>query len=112
MYDEKLIEFTRKLNTLTERKLLLEESINNQKDVGRRMSELRETLENEDILDEFDRLVFESIIDRVLVGGYDEDGKPDPYKLTFVLKGKQTGVIPDAKAHFKEQNAGKDKKVS
>ena len=81
VYDEKLLEFTRKLHTLNEKKLFLEDSIKNQKDVSRRMSELRETLENEEILDEFDRVVFESIIDRVLVGGYDEDGTPDPYKL-------------------------------
>lgn len=113
VYDEKLLEFTRKLHTLNEKKLFLENSIKNQKDISRRMSELRETLENEEILDEFDRVVFESIIDRVLVGGYDEDGTPDPYKLTFVLKGKQTGIVPDAKAHFKEQkNSKKGKKVS
>nr|WP_294484707.1 recombinase family protein [uncultured Anaerosporobacter sp.] len=113
VYDEKLIEFTRKLHTLNEKKLLLEEIIKNQKDVSRRMSELRETLENEEILDEFDRVVFESIVDKVLVGGYDEDATPDPYKLTFVLKGKQTGVVPDAKAHFKEQkDSKKGKKVS
>lgn len=113
VYDEKLLEFTRKLHTLNEKKLFLEDSIKNQKDVSRRMSELRETLENEEILDEFDRVVFESIIDRVFVGGYDEDGTPDPYKLTFVLMGKQTGIVPDAKTHFKEQkNSKKGKKVS
>lgn len=113
VYDEKLIEFARKLHTLNEKKLLLEDSINKQKDVGKRMSELRETLKNEEILDEFDRVLFESIIDRVLVGGYDEEGIPDPYKLTFVLKGNQLGVIPNAKAYFKEKNkSGKDKRVS
>ena len=74
VYDDKMIEFNRKLHTLAGKKQLLNESINKQKDVEKRMAELRQTLEHEEILDEFDRVVFESIIDRVLVGGYNEDG--------------------------------------
>ena len=101
-----------KLDTLVGKKQLLNESINKQKDVEKRMAELRQTLENEEILDEFDRVVFESIIDRILVGGYNEDGSPDPYKLTFVLKGNQSGVVPNAKAQFKVKNSEKGKMVS
>lgn len=112
-YDEKLNEFTRKLHILDARKKLLETSIGQQRNVGKRMAELRQTLENEEILDEFDRVVFESIIDHVLVGGYTDDGTPDPYKLTFVLKGNQTGTVPNAKEHLKEmKNSEKGKKVS
>lgn len=112
VYDDKLIEFNRKLHTLVGKKQLLNESINKQKDVEKRTAELRQTLKNEEILDEFDRVFFESIIDRVLVGGYNEDGSPDPYKLTFVLKGNQTGVVPNAKAQFKAKNSEKGKMVS
>ena len=112
VYDDKMIEFNRKLHTLAGKKQLLNESINKQKDVEKRMSELRDTLEKEKVLDEFDRVVFESIIDRVLVGGYNEDGSPDPYKLTFVLKGNQTGVVPNAKAQYKAKNSEKGKMVS
>jgi hypothetical protein len=114
IYDEKVIEFTRKIHTLTERKLLLEESINKQKDVGKRMSALRETLESEQVLDEFDRVVFESIIEKVLVGGFDDEGNPDPYKLTFLLKGNQTGTVPNAKEHYKaiQKELKKGNKVS
>ena len=111
VYDDKLIEFNRKLHVLDGKKQLLDESINKQKDVGKRMAELRLTLENEEILAEFDRVVFESIIDRVLVGGYSEDGTADPYKLTFVLKGNQSGVVPNAKEHFKEQNKSEKGKM-
>ncbi|MBQ8299515.1 MAG: recombinase family protein [Clostridia bacterium] len=114
VYDEKVIEFTRKLHTLFERKHLLEESINKQKDVGKRMSALREALSKEQVLDEFDRVVFESIIEKVLVGGFDEEGNPDPYKLTFVLKGNQSGTIPNAKEHYKamQKELKKGNKVS
>jgi hypothetical protein len=113
VYDEKLLEFTRKLHTLSDKRKLLSDSISTKNDISRRMSELRETLEHEEILDEFDRTVFESIIDKVYVGGYDEDGTPDPYKLTFILKGNQTGTVPHAKEAFKEkQKEAKKGKVS
>lgn len=103
VYDEKLVEFTRKLHTLSDKRKILADSISTRNDISKRMSELRETLEKEDILDEFDRTVFESIIEKVYVGGYEEDGTPDPYKLTFILKGNQTGIVPHAKEVFKEK---------
>lgn len=111
-YDDKFTEVMRKLHICMEKKLLLQESIGKQKDVGKRMSDLRETLKHEDILDEFDRVVFESIIDKVYVGGYDENGNPDPYKLTFVLKGNQSSSIPNAKESMKAKNSKKGIKVS
>ena len=61
VYDEKLVEFTRKLHTLSDKRKILADSISTRNDISKRMSELRETLEKEDILDEFDRTVFESI---------------------------------------------------
>lgn len=103
VYDEKLVEFTRKLHTLSDKRKILADSINTRNDISKRMSELRETLEKEDILDEFDRIVFESIIEKLYVGGYEEDGTPDSYKLTFILKGNQTGIVPHAKEAFKEK---------
>ncbi len=114
VYEEKMVDFTRKLHKLSERKALLEDSICTQKDINRRMSELRDTLEKEKVLDEFDRVVFESIIDRVIVGGYEEDGTPDPYKLTFVLKGNQIGTVPHAKEQFKKKakKSKEEKRVS
>ena len=38
------------------------------------------------MLDTFDRYVFESIVEKVIVGGYDEDGNKDPSMLTFIYK--------------------------
>ena len=62
-YDEKKLSFQRKLHQITEEKAYLEENIGQQKNISRRMSQLRQTLENENALDEFDRIVFESISD-------------------------------------------------
>lgn len=114
IYDEKTLEFARKLHALSDKRKLLSDRIYTQKDINKRMSDLRETLEKEEILDEFDRTVFESIIEKVIVGGYDEDGTLDPYKLTFILKGNQTGTVPHAKEQYKEKqkDSKEGKKVS
>lgn len=106
-YDSKNISFDRKLHRLTEEKAYLEENIGKQKQVSKRMTELRMTLEMENALDEFDRMVFENITEKVMVGGYDEDGNPKPYKLTFIFKSDQNLQVQDAKSSFKRNQGGK-----
>ena len=59
------------------------------------------------VLDEFDRIVFESIVEKVIVGGFDEAGNPAPYKLTFVLKCSQNMNVADAKADYRANKKGK-----
>lgn len=106
-YEEKKLGFQRKLHKLEEEKAYLEENIGQQKNISKRMSQLRKALEQEDALDEFDRIVFESIVEKVIVGGYDKDGNPTPYKLTFVLKWNQDLKVNDAKADYKANQKGK-----
>ena len=106
-YDEKKLSFQRKLHQITEEKAYLEENIGQQKNIRKRMSQLRQTLENENALDEFDRIVFESIVEKVIVGGYDAEGNPTPYKLTFVLKCNQTLKVDNAKADYRANQKGK-----
>jgi hypothetical protein len=64
------------------------------------MKELRQRLTEVDVLDTFDRVVFESIVEKVIVGEVNEEGTIDPYKLTFVLKGNGNKVISDAKDRY------------
>ena len=60
-----------------------------EKNLKRRTKEFKKLLEKNQVLTEFDRGVFESIIEKVIVGEIDENGNKDPYKLTFVYK---TGI--------------------
>ena len=57
------------------------------------------------MVDHFDRVVFESIVEKVIVGGTDSTGAVDPYKLTFVLKGMDDRFIPDAKNRYRLKKA-------
>lgn len=42
------------------------------------------------------------VVSKVIVGGYNEDGTVDPYKITFVLKGMEKACITDAKNRMKK----------
>ena len=104
-YDEKYEEMTTKIAKSKQMIEILQENAENQKNVGKRMESLRKALSYSDILDEFDRVVFESIVEKVIVGEVNEDGSIDPYKITFVMKGNGNSVIPNAKEHFKNEKS-------
>lgn len=100
-YDEKYEELSVKIQKSKENIQILQENVSNQKDVGKRMASLKKALSDGNILDEFDRVVFESIVEKVIVGETNEDGTVDPFKLTFVMKGNGNSVVPNAKDWFK-----------
>ena len=58
----------------------------NQKDIKLRINEFKSKINKTDQFDFFDKDVFEALVDKVIVGGYDENGNEDPYKIVFVLK--------------------------
>lgn len=99
-YDEKYDDFTAKINKSKDEKELLLVNANAQKNIGKRMKGLKHRISGVDVLDKFDRVVFESIVEKVIVGEINEDGSVDPYKLTFVLKGNGNKTIPDAKDRY------------
>ena len=99
-YEDKYSELNHKLDKCEEEKLLFSENALFQKNIASRMKTIRAKLKNADVTDEFDRLVFESIVEKVIVGEIAEDGSTDPYKLTFVLKGMDDCSVPDARDRY------------
>lgn len=51
-----------------------------------RIAEFRRVLGANKTIEKFDSVVFEAVIDRVIVGQLNDDGSPDPYYLTFVFR--------------------------
>ena len=88
-FDRKLSENKEKLNQYLEEKSRITEKLRQKKSIDKRMQELRHTLETCDPLDQFDQAVFDSIVEKVIVGDYDPADRPSPYKLIFVLKGTE-----------------------
>ena len=101
-YDDKYNELEVKLNRALGEKALLEQDVLSQNNVKDRLRKIREKLKDANFLDEFDRVVFESIVSKVIVGGINADGTVDPYKITFVLKGMENACITDAKNRMKK----------
>ena len=88
-YETKMEELSGKeTKLLTERQDYVAKQ-EDEKNLKRRTKEFKALLEKNQVLEEFDRGVFESIIEKVIVGEIDENGNKDPYKLTFVYK---TGI--------------------
>lgn len=106
VYQQKCDEIEAKLAKAINEQHIFEESVAVLKNIEKRMKKLRAELANAEFLDKFDRVVFESIVDHIVVGGMNEDETVDPYKLTFVLKGVEDRYIPDAKNRFKAKKAG------
>ena len=103
-YDAKYNELTRKINQAKGERALYSANVEAQQHISRRMWEIRTCISEADMLDKFDRVVFESIVEKVIVGDISEDGTIDPYKLTFVLKGMEDRVVSDAKNRYKNLN--------
>ncbi|MEB6065111.1 recombinase family protein [Enterococcus gallinarum] len=85
-YESKFSSMTIKQEDLIKERIQLQETAMNEKDIKRRLRDFKKTLEQNEVLNEFDRYVFESIVEKVIVGGYDEDGNIDPAQLVFVYK--------------------------
>lgn len=85
-YESKFSSMTTKQEDLIKERIQLQETVTNEKDIKRRLRDFKKTLEQNEVLNEFDRYVFESIVEKVIVGGYDEDGIIDPAQLVFVYK--------------------------
>ena len=61
----------------------------NQENTRTRLREFRKVLGSGEILESFDRVVFESVVEKIIIGGYNDEGVEEPLKITFVYK---TGI--------------------
>lgn len=58
----------------------------NQGEVKARLKSFRETILSHEGIDCFSEDILESTVDKIIVGGMDENGKPDSHRLNFVFK--------------------------
>ena len=61
----------------------------NQDNTRTRLREFRKVLGSGEILESFDRVVFESVVEKIVIGGYNNEGVEEPLKITFEYK---TGI--------------------
>jgi len=96
-YESEYFDLTSQIEHLQENHQSLQEAAETESNMKKRIAEFRRTLEQNEVLDTFDRYVFESIVEKVIVGGYDEDGNRDPSMLTFIYKtGFKSSILTEA----------------
>lgn len=75
-----------------EKQMQLIEQNKNKESTKVRIKAFRKRLSSGEILESFDRVVFESVVERIMIGGYNDEGVEEPLKITFVYK---TGIHSD-----------------
>jgi len=85
-YQTKVSEVNEKLDELLLKKQSLKDKQNDQQDINKRLSEFQKMISKQEVLKKFDRHVFESITDKIIVGEKGENGEINPYKLKIIFK--------------------------
>ena len=109
IYEETDVGYERKLSDIKANLKILEQQMDNEVSLKQRVADFKKALSKNGVLEEFDRGIFESIIEKVIVGGYDEDGNKDPYKITFIYKTGFKNEIGKAKERFDKSKSVSDK---
>ena len=109
IYEETDVGYERKLSDIKANLSVLEQQMEDEVSLKRRIADFKKALSKNGVLEEFDRGIFESIIEKVIVGGYDEDGNKDPYKITFIYKTGFRNEIGNAKERFDKSKSIGDK---
>ena len=73
--------------------------------IKERVLEFRKLLQNNEIVVKFDRTIFESVVENVIIGGMDENNEKDPYQISFVYKMGMTDLVKIKKTGFHEKCA-------
>ncbi len=115
VYEETDMELERSLSSVKKQLSSLKLRKEEEDSLQKRIKELKELLSKKPFLEKFDREIFESVIEKVIIGGYNEDGEKDPYKITFIYKTGLKNEISNAKYRFKQSKTagtnGKDRKM-
>ena len=113
-YKSKMTELEEKISKTEEDVLKYQKLSENDKIVLERLARFRECLSAEEPLQSFDSAVWDSIVEECILGGKNEDGTVDPYRLTFIFK---TGDISRKKAgkarrSFSDKNTDRNVSLS
>ena len=110
LYDEKFHTIMKNKEKLSDSKVNLEVRVRSDSGVKERLESFRKLLKSKQLITEFDRAVFESLVEKVIVGGVSDDGVIDPAKITFIYKsGDKTSLNYK---NFKDKRKNESKKRS
>lgn len=86
IFNNKKIELGFELSKIDQELQELEDLHSNKEDYKIKIKRIKEKLINLEEIDRFDKEVFECIIEKIIIGWYNEDEEYEPDKITFILK--------------------------
>src|SRR5699024_4470023 len=107
-YNEKYNALMQEINEKVQTREKSLSNLEEEKDIKKRLLAFKKVLEQNEVIETFDRYVFESVVDKVIVGGVDEDGNKDPAMITFVYKTGLSNSLDGEKFKPARRNAKKD----
>lgn len=110
-YSLKSAEVTAELDALNKVLKQLEDAAGTETESRQRILDFQKVFEEQSPISSFDERLFETLVDKVIVGGYDENAEPDPWLLTFVFKTKTSKQLSgqNFKPVRKKKNTSKEK---
>ena len=96
-YEEKYADMAESLSQLSDDLERIKNISSREITIKQRIDVFRRVLEQNGVITAFDRGIFESIVEKVIVGGIDNEGKKDPSMLTFIYKTGFTNSIDSGK---------------
>ncbi|MCW8519916.1 hypothetical protein OQH00_08370 [Streptococcus macedonicus] len=108
LYDEKFHAIIKDKEKLSASKVNLEVRLRTDSGIKKRLESFRKLLKSKQLISELDRAIFESLVEKVIIGGISDDGVVDPAKITFIYKsGDETSLNSK---NFKDKRKNKSKK--
>lgn len=88
-FKEKNNEIERKIKNIQKQIENKASTVNKEDNLKSKMEEIKNLLKSHDIITEFDREVFDILVDKVIIGEIDEEGNKNPYVVSFILKSRK-----------------------
>lgn len=85
-FKEKNNEIERRIRNIQKQIEHKASTVNKEDNLKSKMEEIKNLLKSHDIITEFDREIFDILVDKVIIGEIDEKGNKNPYVISFILK--------------------------
>ncbi|MFD0846178.1 recombinase zinc beta ribbon domain-containing protein [Streptococcus saliviloxodontae] len=107
LYDEQFHDIMKQNDKLVDSKLNIEANLRTDVGVKERLESFCKLLKSKQLITEFDRAVFESLVEKVILGEVLDDGTIDPAKITFIYKSGDESKMNGKMFKDKRKNAKK-----
>lgn len=99
-YDKRSYEYIEKINKLEEEIAVLETLDTRQDEIISKLELFKSKINGNLVLDDFDKDICDAIVDKIIVGGYDENNNKNPYLVTIVFDIAFKSTIQDVKEYY------------